>query len=76
MLTIPPYTQVIEQDIAITPVVAQCSYRLVKTGAVLNATGTLTVTVTEAQVPITINQDVHVHLCRVMTSEILKQATD
>jgi len=75
MLTIPGYTGVIEQDITITPVSAQCAYRLVKTGEVLNASASLSFNVTEADVAITIDEDVYVHLGRVMTSEILKQAS-
>ena len=65
----------IEQDFTIEPVVAKCSYRLVKTGEVIYAMGSLNFNVTESDVPIIIDQEVHVHLGRVMTSEILKQAT-
>ena len=59
-----------------TPVIAHCSYRMVKTGEILNATGSLSFNVTEADVEITKDEDVYVHLGRVMTSERLKQASE
>ena len=75
ILEFPVFTGVIEQEITLTPIVAHCSYRLVKTEENRKVTAPLSFSVVEGPGLFKTNNDVHIHLCRVKTAEYMKAAT-
>ena len=75
ILNFPEFAGVLEQEITITPIIAHCSYRLVKTEENRQVQAPLSFSVIEGPDFIVSNDDVYVHLCRVKTAEYMKAAT-